>query len=109
MNQVFLIPFTNVPQQFEITLAGVDYILIQRWNDAPDAGWVMDILNAVDNSPIACNIPFVVGVDLLDGLEYLDIPGEFVVYTTGNDTAVPTLDNLGVESNVYFQTTVGIT
>jgi len=40
----------------------------------------------------------------LAGLEYLGFNGELVVFTDGDELMPPTLLNLGVESNVYFQT-----
>jgi hypothetical protein len=60
----------------------------------------------VTNLPIVACVPFITGADLLDGLEYLGIPGQLIVYTDGDDTAVPTLNNLGTESNLYFLTDV---
>lgn len=101
---LFLLPVTNVPQTFEITLAGVNYTMTVKWNDAFEAGWVFDLSNADTNEPIVFNIPLVTGVNLLSGLNYLGIGGELWVYTDGDETAVPTLDNLGNESNLYFQT-----
>ncbi|CAB4149493.1 hypothetical protein UFOVP558_3 [uncultured Caudovirales phage] len=100
----FQIPLQNVPQSFQIALAGIEYILTCKWNDSADAGWVIDLADALTSTPIVANIPLVTGVDLLAGLEYLGIPGKLFVFTDGDDFAVPTLDNLGVESNVYFQT-----
>lgn len=102
---VFQLPLINVPQVFEISLAGTDYLLTCKWNDSDEGGWVIDLALSADGSSVAANIPLIVGADLLDGLEYLGINGTLVVYTTGDDFAVPTLDNLGVQSNVYFQTT----
>lgn len=102
----FLIPLTNVPQQFQIVLAGVTYLLTSKWNTAEDAGWVLDIADANDE-PLACNIPLITGADCLEGLEYLGIQGNLYVQSSaGNPLAVPTLDNLGVESNLYFATSV---
>lgn len=101
----FLLPLVNQPQQFEIDLAGVAYLLTSRWNDANEAGWVIDIADS-NNVPIVCNIPMVTGVDLLAGLAYLGINGSLFVFTDGDEFAVPTLDNLGDKSNVYFQTDV---
>lgn len=101
---VYLLPLDNIPETFEITLAGVDYNITSKWNDADDAGWVFDIADS-DNNPIVSNIPLIVGADLLSGLEYLGINGSLIVYTTGDDYAVPTLDNLGADANVYFSTT----
>lgn len=104
MSQTFIIPVTNVPQTFEIPLAGNNYIMTVYWNDAPDAGWVFDLADAVTNDSIIAGIPFVTGADLLSGLDYLGIDGSLVVYTDGDPTAVPTLDNLGVDCNLYFIT-----
>jgi hypothetical protein len=46
----------------------------------------------------------ITGADCLSGLEYLGITGQLVVFTDGDELAVPTLENLGVESNLYFLT-----
>jgi len=101
----YLIPLTNQPQEFEITLGGIDYQLTVRWDDREDAGWMVDIADTNGN-PIACSIPFVTGTDLLSGLEYLGINGSFYIYTNGDPFAVPTLDDLGDTSNLYFETSV---
>ncbi len=100
----FLIPVTNTPQKFDIALGGNEYVMTCRWNDAPDAGWVVDFDDANTNESIVANIPLITGANLLEGLEYLAFNGELVVFTDGDQFAVPTLLNLGVESNLYFQT-----
>lgn len=101
----FLIPLLNVPQTFGINLAGVDYILTNKWNDAPDAGWVLDIADS-NSVPIATNIPLITGADCLEGLEYLGIGGALYILTNGaSPFDVPTYTNLGVDSNLYFQVT----
>lgn len=102
----YTVPLTNVPQTFQISLAGKDYILTCRWNDAVDAGWVLDFADALTNEPIAANIPLITGIDILSGLEYLGFQGQLYVLTDGDDLAIPTLTNLGTESNLYFQTDV---
>lgn len=100
----FLIPFDNFPETFDITLAGVDYTIVSKYNDV-DENWAIDIQDSLGN-PIACNIPMITGADMLDGLEYLGIQGSLYVLTTGaSPFDTPTFDNLGVDSNVYFQTT----
>lgn len=104
MSQFFLIPLTNIPQVFEVALGATIYNMTVKWNDSPDAGWVFDLADALTGDSIAANIPLITGGDVLAGLEYLGIPGKMLVYTDGDDTAVPTLDNLGVESNLYFVT-----
>lgn len=102
----FLIPLVNTPQAFEIALAGVNYKLTCKWNDAEQGGWVLDIADADTAVPIVANIPLITGADCLDGLAYLGINGQLIVFTDGDDTAVPTFENLGVESNLYFLTEV---
>lgn len=103
-NQVFQIPLTNTPQVFTIRITGQDYLMTVRWNDAPDAGWQMSLTNADTNVDLVVGIPLIVGADLLAGLEYLGLEGSFFVYTSGDQFAVPTLDDLGDTSNVYFLT-----
>ncbi len=103
----FVLPLVNVPQKFDIALAGVNYLVTCKWNDAPEAGWVLDLALADTGVVIATNIPLITGADCLAGLDYLGIGGELIVYTDGNELAVPTLANLGVESNLYFVTSDG--
>lgn len=104
--QTFKIPLLNVPQFFEINISGVLYRLTSKWNDAFEAGWVLDFQNANTSEYIASNIPLVAGVNLLSGLEYLNFNCIMYIYTDGNQNSVPTLLNLGIESNVYFDTEV---
>jgi hypothetical protein len=101
----YLLPLQNIPQTFGISLSGVTYTMTCRWNDAQEAGWVLDIADANGN-PLAVNIPLITGCDCLSGLEYLGIQGQLVVQTNGDNFAVPTLDNLGVNSNVYYLSSV---
>lgn len=100
----YLIPLVNTPQVFPIDLAGVAYTLTCKWNDSADSGWIIDIADRSQN-PIVSGIPLITGCNLLDGLDYLGIDGELWASTAGDPNAVPTLDNLGVNSNVYFTTT----
>ena len=103
---IYLVPVVNTPQTFEINMGGVDYLLTCKWNDAFEGGWVLDFANALDSTPIIANIPLITGANLLENLDYLGFTGQLIVYTDGNPTAVPTLDNLGVDCNLYFQTSV---
>lgn len=102
----FLMPLINIPQTFDIALAGVNYTLTCRWNPSDDAGWVMDLADADTQTSIVTNIPLITGADCLEGLDYLGINGQMIVFTDGDDFAVPTLENLGVNSNLYFVTSV---
>lgn len=102
----FLIPLQNIPQRFEIALAGRNYILTCKWNDSDEAGWVIDLTDADTNEPLIANLPLITGADILSGLEYLGFNGQMFIFTDGDDLAVPTLLNLGVESNLYFRTEI---
>jgi hypothetical protein len=102
--QTFILPLTNLPQIFNITLGANNYIMSVVWNNAPDAGWFIGFANQQTQVEIVNNIPLITGVDLLAGLEYLGFGGQLICYTNGDSNAVPTLDNLGTEANVYFIT-----
>lgn len=101
---LYTIPVVNTPQVFNIALGGKEYLLTCKWNDSAESGWVLDFVDAETNLPVVANVPLITGADCLDGLEYLGINGQLYVYTDGNEFAVPTLLNLGVESNLYFRT-----
>lgn len=101
----FLIPLFNYPVTFQIQLAGVNYEMTVKWNNAADAGWVFDLTNADTATQLLAGAPFVTGTDCLAGLEYLGIQGSLIVFTKGDNTAVPTMQNLGQNSNLYFVTT----
>lgn len=99
---LFKIPFSSIPQRFSIDLVGVTYTLVNRWN--PIAGcWYVDIYDA-DEVPILMNLPLVTGVDLFEQFAHLGLPGSLIVYTDGDEGKIPTLDNLGTESNVWLVT-----
>ena len=95
---VYTIPLTNVPQFFSIQLAGVPYNITSRWNEKQ--GWILDIAD-VNNNNILCNIPLTTGRDLLEPHANLNFGGFLMAFTDGN-TDIPTLDNLGTTSNLYF-------
>jgi len=102
----FLIPLRGVPESFEVSLAGVPYIFTVYYNDSPDGGWQFDLANAETDEVLAACLPLIVGANCLEGLDYLGIGGDIVVFTDGDETAPPAFENLGTESNVYFQTDV---
>lgn len=100
----FLIPLTTTPQTFEIDLADKSYQLTCKFNPEDQGGWVLDWADAITGESIYANMPLVTGVNLLSGLAYLGFGGALYVYTDSDPLAVPTADNLGVESNLYFTT-----
>lgn len=95
---VYTVPLTNVPQSFSIQLANVAYNMTSRYNERQ--GWILDIAD-VNNNLILCNIPLTTGRDLLEPHANLNFGGALFVSTDGN-TDIPTIDNLGVSSNLYF-------
>jgi hypothetical protein len=101
---VFTLPLVALPQSYNITLGNNAYIMTCKWNDADEGGWILGFADQVSGDEIVNNIPLVCGVDLLAGLDYLGFGGNLFVYTNGDATAVPTLDNLGIDCNVYFVT-----
>lgn len=66
----------------------------------------MGFADAITGLQIIDGIPLITGADLLSGLEYLGFQGSLFVLTDGNQFSVPTLENLGIESNLYFTTDV---
>lgn len=66
-----------------------------------EGGWIMDIRDA-DGNDLACGIPLVTGADLLAPYAYLGLGGGMFVRSDGIPDAVPTFENLGVGSHLYF-------
>jgi hypothetical protein len=100
----YLIPLVNIPQTFSVNLAGINYTMTVKWCDIGQS-WILDLADASQNV-LAAGLPFITGADLLDGLAYLGVQGSLFSYTNGLPFAVPTLDNLGSDANLYFQTSV---
>lgn len=100
---VYEIPLSPTPQNFSISLAGVPYRLRFYYNNFPDAGWTLDVMDANSN-PLVCGIPLVTGTDLLAPYAYLNFGGSIVVLTDGTPDRVPNFDELGNTSRVYFVT-----
>lgn len=98
----FLIPLTSIPQEFSVSLDGREVNIYQRWNEY--SGWVIDISDTATNSSIIAGLPLVTGADLLEPFPELGFVGSLLVYTDGDAMAIPTLDNLGADSNLYYVT-----
>ncbi len=95
-----VLPLQNVPQSFSIILGGVTYTMTCKYNEIQ--GWTLDIAD-INSVPIVSNIPLTTGRDLLEPFGYLNFGGKLFAYTDTSD-APPTLDNLGIDSNLYFVT-----
>lgn len=96
---VYEIPLVAKPQRVQVLLSNIQYILTVMWRAG--SGWVMDIADQLGN-PILQGVPLVTGTDLLGQYAHLGIGGSLVVSTDGDPDAVPTYDNLGTESHLYF-------
>ena len=102
MTSVYEIPLSGKPQQVQVLLANVQYLLTFIWRAG--VGWVLDLAD-VNGNAIVQGIPLVTGTDLLGQYRYLGIGGSLVVNTDAAPNAVPTYDNLGTSSHLYFVTT----
>lgn len=100
---VYEIPLSAQPQTFTITLGGIDYRLTVQYRDAPGAGWILDIADSFGSS-IVNGIPLVTGVDLLVQHQHLGFRGQLRVQGEEYPDEVPTFDNLGLWSKLYWIT-----
>jgi hypothetical protein len=100
--QAFEIPTTPTPQEFAITLGGVQYRVTLKWNVASNA-WVIDFADT-NGVPILAGVPLVTGVDLLEPYAYLNFGGKLYALTDNDADAPPTFVNLGVAGRLYWVT-----
>lgn len=100
---LFKIPLANTPQIFDIQLNNVSYTVTCYYNTMLSS-WLIDMQYSDTGVYLFASLPLVTGVDLLAQYEYLGIGGKLIVYTDGDRKAIPTLDNLGIDSNLYFET-----
>ena len=103
MPNYFEIPLSAAPQTFPITLSGIDYRCTLQYRNANEGGWVLDIADNQGNA-IVEGIPLVTGVDLLAAYKHLGFTGRLWVQTTNDPDAVPTFENLGTDSHLYWVT-----
>ena len=95
----FSVPALPTPQSFGISLGGLDLNMNLAFKGA--AGWVMDVANNVGDTLLS-GVPLVTGGNLLEQFEHLGIPGGLWVQTKNAPDAVPTFDNMGVESFLFY-------
>jgi hypothetical protein len=102
VGNLFIIPLINSNQTLTIQVGQNIYTLTVTWN-YQFYGWVLDIAD-VNNNNLCTGIPLVTGEDLMAQFDYLALGFSLFVYdTSGPPDAAPTLDSLGVTSQVYFQ------
>ena len=98
---VFEVPTIQGNQQLSITLAGITYNLLLKWNDS-NATYVLDIADASGN-PIISGIPLVAGVDLLAQYDYLGFGGQLIAQEDAS-LLPPEYEALGSTGHLYFVT-----
>ncbi len=96
-------PLLPQPQQMQIQLGAVEYIVRFGWCDSPESGWFIDIAD-VNGNAILQGLALTAGENVLQQFEYLGIPGEIRVQTDGDELVEPTFDNLGSNGKVLFVT-----
>jgi len=99
----YRIPLDPTPQAFGITLAGRLLRMTVRWNDADEAGWVLDIADGESGADLLTGIPLVTGADLLEPHAHLGLGGSLVVWSDSSDLP-PAIDNLGTAVDLIFVT-----
>jgi hypothetical protein len=99
----FEVPLSPQAQTFDITLGGVAYKLTLMWREADGGGWFLDFADTA-GQPILSGVPLVTGADLLEQYAYLGFTGWLVVQTDHDTDALPTFENLGERSHLYFVT-----
>lgn len=94
------IPLQAQNQTLSVSLNGTLYHLRVYWCD-PVSCWMLDIDDASSN-PIVNGQALITGANILNQLEYLNV-GVLIILSDGADPlAMPTFDNLGTDSNLYF-------
>ncbi|WP_431207513.1 phage baseplate plug family protein [Burkholderia cepacia] len=103
MTTFYEIPLTPDPQTFTVTLSGVIYRLTVQYRAAGGTGWILDVADANGN-PMVNGIPLVTGTDLLGQYAYLGFGGRLWVQGAASPDDVPTFDDLGVGSHLFWVT-----
>lgn len=98
---VWEVPLANTPQNFSVTLGGARLQFTTAWRNTGGSGWVIDIADG-NKVGLVSGLPLVTGTDLLGQHQHLGIPGQLWVQTDSNPDAVPTFDNLGITSHLYW-------
>ena len=89
-----------LPQKMSLALSGTAYQLTIHWCVPADC-WILDIADQNSN-PLIQGIPLITGAGLLAQYEYVGIIGDLLAQTDFDPNAVPTFDNLGDTSQLYY-------
>lgn len=99
---IYQIPLTPVSQKLKVKLNGTVYGLIVKWNVAAQ-NWVIDITD-VNDVLLITGLALVANTDLLAPFKEFKFGGMLYAYTDNSPLDAPTLTNLGVNSQLYFET-----
>lgn len=102
MTTPFEIPLSPAPQRLSISLSGVQYQLVVKWN-VPATCWMLDILDE-DGTPMLTSVPIVTGTDLLGQYEYLGLGAKLYAVSDGENDIPPDFTTLGVTGHLYWVT-----
>ncbi|MDQ8034970.1 phage baseplate plug family protein [Bordetella genomosp. 1] len=91
------IPLTPTPQSFAISLGGTEYYFTVQFRGQ----WVLDIADAQE-VPLVGGLPLVPGVELLSQHRHLGIPGRLYVVGADHPDDLPTFEDLGYGSRLYW-------
>ena len=103
MPKFYQIPLSPSPQQFTITLSGVEYQFRLAFQNIADGGWTLDIATK-QGQPIVQGIPLVTGANLLEQYKHLGFAGRLWVQSSPAPDAVPTFENIGTDSFLFWVT-----
>lgn len=103
MPNFYEIPLSATPQQFTVSLSGIDYQMRLTYADADGGGWVLDIASN-QGVPIVQGIPLVTGANLLEQYDHLGFAGRLWVQGSPDPDAVPTFDDLGTGAFLFWVT-----
>ena len=96
----YAVPLSPSPKKFSIFLSGTEFNLTFTWC-GPANCWIMDIAD-VNDVPLLEGVPLVTGADLLAQFGYVGVYGQMIAQTDNDPGAVPTFDNLGITSQLYY-------
>jgi hypothetical protein len=99
---IYEIPLTAEPQNFQITFVDASYNITMRWNPIAVC-WVLDIADE-NQVPVLQGLAVVTGIDLFAPYQYLGFGGALVAQSDTNPDLVPTFENIGTTSHIYFVT-----
>ena len=97
----YTVPTTpRTPKRITIFLSGTEYTLRFTWNSIASC-WILDVSNA-SGEPLLSGVPIVTGADLLEQFQYVGIYGQMIAQTDNDPGAVPTFDNFGDTSHLFY-------